>query len=84
MEKIKAPFTDEQVKNLNEFQACGFHEFTCGSADHTQETCGVLIATTDGWHCPNCDYTQDWAFAEMADSSMAKAMNEVKKQLNDF
>lgn len=27
---IKVPFTDEQVKNLNEYQANGkFHEFTC-------------------------------------------------------
>lgn len=29
---IKAPFTDEQVKNLNDFQKSGrYHPFTCGS-----------------------------------------------------
>jgi hypothetical protein len=21
----------------------------------------LLVATTDGWVCPTCDYTQDWA-----------------------
>ena len=76
MEQIKAPFTDEQVKNLNEFQHCGFHEFTCGGAGHPIDTDNVLIATNNGWHCPNCEYTQDWAHDAMCDGSMAKAMKE--------
>lgn len=32
MEKITAPFTEEQVKNLNEYQKAGrFHPYTCCS-----------------------------------------------------
>lgn len=55
---MKAPFTNEQVKALNEFQNSGmFHPFTCGKCR------ADLVAHQDGWHCPNpqCDYTQDWA-----------------------
>lgn len=33
---IKAPFTEEQVKNLNDFQKSGrYHPFTCCSPDLT-------------------------------------------------
>lgn len=60
---ITAPFTEEQVKNLNEFQNLGFiHEFTCGN-DHSGNR--VLVATKDGWICPTCTYTQDWAHKGM-------------------
>lgn len=38
MDQIKVPFTNEQVKNLNEYQNVGmFHPFTCandGDDDH--------------------------------------------------
>jgi hypothetical protein len=53
-------WTPEQVAKLNEWQGCGWvHEFTCPNAhpDAHQE----LVATVDGWICPSCDYTQDWA-----------------------
>lgn len=60
---IKAPFTEEQVKNLNAYQKRGqFHPFTCcgqGPADKctrrmmefdgSDESDGLLKATTDGW-----------------------------------
>lgn len=60
---MKSPWTDEQVKNLNAFQACGFmHPFTCGN---DQCRCD-LTATNAGWVCPRCDYTQDWAHDFMA------------------
>jgi len=49
-------FTEEQVKNLNEYQKSPFfHPFTCANG------CGPLIATKGGWVCSKCDYTQDWA-----------------------
>jgi ribosomal protein S27AE len=56
---IVAPWTDEQVAALNRFQTCGFvHEFTCGN-DHAGGR--VLVAHRDGWQCPSCNYTQNWA-----------------------
>lgn len=61
---LHAPFSSEQVDALNRFQRRGdVHEFTCpedhGGADRT------LIATTQGWICPHCAYTQDWAHRAM-------------------
>jgi hypothetical protein len=56
MVKVTAPFTESQVISLNRFQTCGrVHPFTCGKCRSD------LVAATDGWHCPTCDYTQDWA-----------------------
>jgi len=66
---ITAPWTDEQVRHLNEQQNDGrFHPYTCGGSrmdeahmayakqnggDH-----GQLVATKDGWICPVCGYRQ--------------------------
>lgn len=63
----RAPWTAEQVEALNEYQRLGYaHEFTCGN-DHDGDR--VLVATRDGWRCPSCDYTQDWAHEGMADKA---------------
>jgi hypothetical protein len=74
LERIKAPWTPQQVEALNHFQQSGmFHPFTCGQRDqwHHEERwgrhLGTLVATEDGWTCPDCSYTQDWAHAFMAD-----------------
>jgi hypothetical protein len=69
---IKAPFTPEQVEGLNRWQAADHaHPFTCRSGRRTDSSHldgeGVLVATERGWHCPFCDYTQDWAHDFMAD-----------------
>lgn len=69
METIKAPFTPEQVKNLKEWQEGPSHEFTCGGLNHPEGKNNVLIPTEEGWKCPSCDYTQDWAYLNMADGS---------------
>lgn len=73
MTKITAPFTVEQVKGLNRWQASHeVHPFTCGgdrrdlahvqyARQSGQGDMGILIAATDGWRCPVCDYRQDWA-----------------------
>lgn len=72
---IYAPFTPEQVRNLNVYQRSGvFHPFTCGNRkDHPWEEIdkGCLVATTHGWICPICwDGTtsdlQNWAHSFMA------------------
>lgn len=67
---IKAPFTPEQVVALNRFQRDGrFHPFTCGSGRRTDSAHldgnGILVASEQGWHCPYCEYVQDWAHDEM-------------------
>jgi hypothetical protein len=74
MGQICAPFTPEQVEALNEFQTAGqMHPFTCanrGDEGHIRREgsdLGQLIATPNGWTCPDCDYTQDWAHDFMAD-----------------
>jgi len=58
---IRAPWSDSFVSGLNEYQASGrFHPFTCGGVgdDDCRE---ILVADREGWKCPKCDYTQDWA-----------------------
>lgn len=68
---IKSPFTEDQVKNLNDYQQSGvFHPFTCGNPDCRE----ILVATKDGWFCPveNCDYTQDWAHEAMCNFDSTK------------
>jgi hypothetical protein len=63
-EHLKTPWTEQQVAALNEYQRSGrFHPFTCGH-DSTHD---ALVATPEGWVCPDCDYRQDWAHAFMAD-----------------
>jgi hypothetical protein len=77
---IYAPFTAEQVTTLNHYQHSGhFHPFTCGRCRDKLGTGAwphqpyqgphddrLLVATLNGWICPTCDYTQDWAHAFMA------------------
>lgn len=68
---MKAPWHDHVVTNLNLQQLNllgGFptHPYTCGNRGdgrHGTEggDLGVLIATAEGWVCPHCSYTQDWA-----------------------
>lgn len=64
------PWTKEQVAGLNEFQQSRRgHPFTCpnrGDGKHrTTSDLGVLVATEQGWVCPDCDYTQNWAHGFM-------------------
>lgn len=62
-EHVESPFTEDQVKSLNAYQASkSCHPFTCICGGHT-----ALIATKDGWICPKCDYKQKWAHKFMAD-----------------
>lgn len=77
MNVIKAPFTEQQVKNLNAYQAQGkFHPFTCCGGNYEgNDKCerqnrtgeGLLKASVNGWICPCGKYTQDWAHESMAE-----------------
>ena len=66
-----APFTPEEVANLQAYQNAGiFHPFTCGN-----EKCRAdLVPTTNGWICPRdgCGYTQNWAHEFMMDGSATR------------
>lgn len=62
-----APWTEDQISSLNDYQASGrFHPFTCVMPGH-----GALTAITSGWIClePDCRYRQPWAHGWMADRS---------------
>lgn len=60
-------FTPDEVENLAHNQTSGaVHPFTCpnrGDGNHRDAygDLGALVASTRGWICPFCDYTQDWA-----------------------
>jgi len=57
---MKKIWSEEQVSKLNEYQNKGeFHSFTCDCGE-------VLMATVEGWRCPNCPgFHQDWAHSFM-------------------
>lgn len=66
MEKITAPFTDNQVLALNHYQEHTWaHPFTCGG-ENCKESDRNLVATNEGWVCPCGKYKQDWAHKFMA------------------
>lgn len=70
--RVRAPFTLTETDSLNGYQASGAgHPFTCGSDECPDGLAGreVLRAAEDGWHCDGCGYTQNWAWAFMADFS---------------
>jgi len=70
-EVINAPWNRETVAALNAFQSSNgrFHPFTCPREGHQAD----LIATPDGWVCPQCDYTQMWAHAFMGAADPASS-----------
>lgn len=87
---IYAPWTDEQVAALNEFQEAGFfHPFTCGNRGdgnhhwHGSGDLGQLVATKDGWICRDCDYTQGWAHAMMANRELIESQRAFWADLHD-
>ena len=86
---IKAPFTKEQVINLNlyQFSKGMVHPFTCCSPDDIPEcerrakkSDGMLLADIEGWTCPCGKYKQDWAHAFMAGP---KALEEMTLFMNN-
>jgi hypothetical protein len=64
---VRAPWTLNQVDALNRFQQrSDIHPFTCPH-DHGSNS-RILIATINGWICPNCDYTQVWTHGMMLEA----------------
>ena len=64
-----APWTDEQVKNLNDYQASGvIHPFTGERKPDGDET--ILIATREGWvEQESGPVVQTWAHSFMVNGS---------------
>jgi hypothetical protein len=67
---VTAPWSEEQVRSLNDYQVSGvFHPFT-GNNDLLPLGHDLLVATPDGWVSQiDPSYRQDWAWAWMADRS---------------
>lgn len=68
--KLVAPWSEEQVDAINDWQECDYvHPFTC-PCDHPEtEDQSSLVATEAGLYCPepSCEYEQSWVHAYMAD-----------------
>lgn len=77
---IHAPWTDEQVERLNQYQQAGwFHPYTCPGRDE-DEDCPKrnLIATRDGWVCHCGAYRQTWAHGfSAAQPTMPKTLEDL-------
>lgn len=75
MTNVKAPWSEEQVDTLNRLQTSGvLHPFTCRRRGEHEVDNDILVAAVDGWACPSCDYTQDWAYDHMLDTETVNAM----------
>jgi hypothetical protein len=58
VDKVSAPFTDEQIKAFDEYQISGvFHEYTCL---HNHDGSRMLKAERDSLVCPTCGWKQTW------------------------
>ena len=86
---IHAPFNEEQVKNINEYQTDGMmHPFTCpcdhddgAETEHIAEH--LLIADKKRLYCGDCDYEQFWVHDFMADGSANKALAKLVEEKKD-
>lgn len=66
MNKITAPFTPEQVKNLRAWQESDYvHPFTC--CNHQ-----TMTVEMDGFHCPKCGTVQTWCHDFMASGRLPR------------
>lgn len=48
--------------------------YTCGNDSRHN----VLVAKEDGWHCPDCDYRQNWASPYMLSVALEKYISKEK------
>lgn len=61
---IYSPWTSEQVDALNRWQRSPYvHPFECVEPHEGHDR--ALLATTEGWVCPHCNYCQEWAHRSM-------------------
>lgn len=68
--KIWAPWTDDQVKNLNDYQRCDYvHQFTGDGGE-------ILFATKEGWvrREGETQVVQKWAWSGMVNGTTVKVL----------
>ena len=63
--KWVAPWTDKQIELLDRVQNPHkgdllLHPYTCANQWHKDQV--ELVPTKSGWICPDCPYTQNWAW----------------------
>jgi hypothetical protein len=80
-EHVEAPWTADQVANLNAYQQAGvMHPFTGERQSNGDET--ILIATSVGWiAAPDGPVVQTWAYAMMADGSWSTGTRPKRKKV---
>lgn len=80
----KAPFTKEEVDNINECQKT-LGLFTCcghdGCSRSKKYNFGLLKASETGLKCYCGKYKQDWVNNEMADGSLWNSMETFLEKL---
>lgn len=81
--KTEAPFTEEQISNINAWQKSGFvHQLTCPENDkhpHGEKMFAIEI----GMFCPECDgLQQEWVPTLVADGTGLASANETRRLLN--
>ncbi len=87
---IRAPFTDEQIEALKTFQMADYmHPFTCENNHSTPyvKFDNRLVPTREGWICPHCAYTQDWAHDWMLETwaaAPAVSSDEIDTAIAEF
>ncbi len=63
MDRVMAPFTEDQVASVKEYQASGsFHPFTCPACHGSP----VLAIEESRLYCTTCKYEQTWVWDMMA------------------
>ncbi len=71
-DRLLAPWSDDAIERLNKHQRLReFHPYTCPERDESTHSwrhgdLGVLVAMREGFMCPDCGYSQDWAYADHA------------------
>lgn len=84
-ETISAPFTDEQVKNITDWQTCGFvHEMTCNGSGGcaNDKTCSrVLLVRNDKLICA-CGQTEQMSVPTMVATFNVETAKKVFSQLS--
>lgn len=79
MNKIFAPFDEQQIASIDGFQACPeFHPYTCCNHQSMRSRTNML-AYRAGLVCPNCGRLQKWAWDFSADGSWKETAEKVSR-----
>jgi len=79
LKKVDAPFTDDQLASLRDFQSCGvMHAYTCPK-------CGLeLIPTHIGLFCRDHGVVQSWALRFTTDGSWQEQVRQMQEMIEEL